>query len=120
MAVFLDPIESGGWLGVLHDNGLAKAYAFGRYLGSRYSKFPNIIWMSGNDFQTWRTPSDDALALAVARGIKATDPNQLQTAELNFSRQRLPRRPQLEGPDLTRCRLHLLPDRRTRTGGVSP
>ena len=84
MAVFLDPIETGGWLKVLRDNGLAKAYAFGRYLGLRYRKFPNIVWMSGNDFQTWRTPSDDALALAVARGIKATDPSQLQTVELNY------------------------------------
>ena len=84
MAVFLDPIETGGWLTVLRDNGLKKAYAFGRYLGVRYRKFPNIVWMSGNDFQSWRTPSDDALVLAVARGIKATDPNQLQTTELNF------------------------------------
>ena len=84
MAVFLDPIETGGWLSVLRDNGLAKAYAFGRYLGLRYRKFPNIVWMSGNDFQTWRTPSDDALALAVARGIKATDPSHLQTVELNY------------------------------------
>ena len=84
MAVFLDPIETGGWLRVLRDNGLAKAYAFGRYLGLRYRKFPNIVWMSGNDFQTWRTPSDDALALAVARGIKATDPSHLQTVELNY------------------------------------
>ena len=83
MAVFLDPIETGGWLKVLRENGLAKAYAFGRYLGSRYRKFPNIVWMSGNDFQTWRTPSDDALVLAVARGIKATDPNHLQTTELS-------------------------------------
>ena len=40
MAMFLDPIETGGWLKVLRDNGLAKAYAFGRYLGSRYRKFP--------------------------------------------------------------------------------
>ena len=84
MAVFLDPIETGGWLSVLRDNGLAKAYAFGRYLGLRYRKFPNIVWMSGNDFQTWRTPSDDALVLAVARGIKATDPSHLQTVELNY------------------------------------
>ena len=84
MAVFVDPIETGGWLKVLRDNGLAKAYAFGRYLGSRYRKFPNIVWMSGNDFQTWQAPSDDALALAVARGIKTTDPNHLQTVELNF------------------------------------
>jgi hypothetical protein len=84
MAVFLDPIETGGWLDVLGDNGLSKAYAFGRYLGSRYKKFPNIVWMSGNDFQTWRAPPDDALALAVARGIKATDPRHLQTVELDY------------------------------------
>jgi hypothetical protein len=84
MAVFLDPIETGGWLKVLRNNGLSKAYAFGRYLGSRYKSFPNIVWMSGNDFQTWRTPSDDALALAVARGIKATDPGHLQTVELDY------------------------------------
>jgi len=84
MAVFLDPIETGGWLKVLHNNGLSKAYAFGRYLGSRYRRFPNIVWMSGNDFQTWRAPSDDALALAVARGIKATDPQHLQTLELDY------------------------------------
>ena len=79
IAVFLDPIETGGWRKILRNNGPSKAYAFGRYLGSRYKKFPNIVWMSGNDFQTWRTPSDDALALAVARGIKATDPSHLQT-----------------------------------------
>lgn len=84
MAVFLDPIETGGWLKVLRANGQAKAYAFGRYLGSRYRSFPNVVWMSGNDFQSWRTPSDDALALAVARGIRATDPGRLQTVELNY------------------------------------
>lgn len=40
--------------------------------------------MSGNDFQSWRSPSDDALVLAVARGIKATDPSHLQTVELDY------------------------------------
>jgi len=79
MAVFLDPIETGGWIGALRVNGMSKAYAFGRYLGSRYRKFPNIVWMSGNDFQTWRAPSDDALALAVARAIKATAHRHMQT-----------------------------------------
>lgn len=84
MAVLLDPIETGSWLKVLRDNGVAKAHAFGRYLGARYRKFPNIVWMSGNDFQSWRSPSDDALVLAVARGIKATDPSHLQTVELDY------------------------------------
>ena len=84
MAVFLDPIETSGWLGVLRANGLDKAFAYGRFLGSRYKGFPNIIWMSGNDFQTWRNTNDDALAQAVARGIRSADPMHLQTVELNY------------------------------------
>lgn len=84
MAVFLDPIETGGWLKTLQANGVAKDYAYGRYLGRRFRSFPNIVWLNGNDFQTWSTPADDAVALAVARGIKATDPAALQTVELNY------------------------------------
>ena len=84
LAVFLDPIETGGWLKVLRSNGAAKAYAYGRYLGLRYRRFPNIVWLNGNDYQTWSQPRDDALVLAVARGIRSVDPSQLQTIELNF------------------------------------
>lgn len=84
LAVFLDPIETGGWLTVLRDNGTARAYAYGRYLGQRYRQFPNIVWLNGNDFQTWSNPRDDALALAVADGIRSVDPAALQTVELNY------------------------------------
>jgi hypothetical protein len=84
LAVFLDPIETGGWLDVLRSNGTAKAYAYGRYLGERYRRFSNIVWLNGNDFQTWSRPADDALALAVAKGIRSADPGALQTVELNF------------------------------------
>jgi hypothetical protein len=84
LAVFLDPIETGGWLKVLRSNGNAKAYDYGRYLGRRYRRYPNIVWFNGNDFQTWRQPGDDALVLAVAKGIRSADPHQLQTIELNF------------------------------------
>ena len=84
MAVFLDPIETGGWLKVLQSNGVAKAYAYGRYLGRRYRRYPNIVWLSGNDFQTWQQPRDDAVVLAVAKGIRSVDPHQPQTIELNF------------------------------------
>ena len=83
-AVLLDPIETGGWLKILHENGSAKAFAYGRYLGRRYRRFRNIIWMSGNDFQSWRTRSDDALALQVASGIRAAAPGHLQTVELDY------------------------------------
>ena len=52
--LFLDPIETAGWLSILKGNSVDKAYGYGRYLGKRYRKFPNIVWFSGNDFQTWR------------------------------------------------------------------
>ena len=54
VVLFLDPIETGGWLGVLRANGVKKSYAFGQYLGRRYRRFANIVWWHGNDFQTWR------------------------------------------------------------------
>jgi len=82
ITVFLDPIETIGWLGILHRNGLAKASAYGRFLGRRYRKFPNIVWFSGNDFASWRDRSDTALVRAVARGIRSEDPKHLQTVEL--------------------------------------
>lgn len=84
MVVLLDPIETTSWLDVLRSNGPAKAFAFGQYLGNRYKDQPNIIWLHGNDFQTWRNATDDALVQAVARGIRSADRNHLQTVELNY------------------------------------
>ena len=84
LAVFLDPIETGGWLGVLRSNGTRKAYRYGQYLGRRYRRYPNVVWLNGNDFQTWGQPRDEALVLAVAKGIRSTDPHQVQTVELNY------------------------------------
>jgi hypothetical protein len=84
IVVFLDPIETGGWLDVLKKNGVAKDQAYGKFLGRRYKQFGNIVWWNGNDFQSWQDSSDDADVLAVARGIQSTDPHQLQTVELNY------------------------------------
>ena len=81
--VFIDPIETIGWLVTLRNNGLTAAYAYGQYLGNRYKSFPNVAWLNGNDFNTWKDPKDDALVEAVAKGIKSTDPGHLQTVELN-------------------------------------
>jgi hypothetical protein len=85
MVVFLDPIETGGWLETLEANGPAKAFAYGRYLGKRYSTFPNIVWMNGNDFQQWNDVEADSVVLAVAQGIRSADPRHLQTIELNYT-----------------------------------
>jgi len=85
MNVFLDPTETGGWLSIFEANGTEKMYAYGQYLGTRYKNFPNIIWIHGNDFQSWQDPSDNDLILAVANGIRSADPNHLQTLQLNFN-----------------------------------
>lgn len=84
MVVLLDPIETSSWIDVLRANGVVKAFAYGQYLGNRYRNFPNIIWMHGNDFQSWQDASDDAVPQAVARGIKSADANHIHTVELNY------------------------------------
>ena len=84
MLALLDPIETSSWMDMLRANGVAKAFAYGQYLGNRYKNFPNIIWMHGNDFQSWQDVADDALAQAVARGIKSVDANHIHTIELNY------------------------------------
>jgi hypothetical protein len=85
ITVFLDPAETGSWLSVLDSNGTTKDTAYGRYLGSRYKSFPNIVWLNGNDFQTWSDAGDDASVFAVADGIRAAGDTHLQTVELNYT-----------------------------------
>src|SRR4029077_17214800 len=85
LVVILDPAETGGWLSTLVANGVDKDRAYGRFLGERYKDSPNIIWMSGNDYQDWG-PSNDPYVMAVAQGIQDTDPGHIQTVELNYLR----------------------------------
>src|SRR5262249_42814810 len=61
-----------------------KARNYGRYLGTRYRNFDNIIWMSGNDFQSWENSGDDAVVQAVAQGIHDTDNRHIHTVELDY------------------------------------
>ena len=82
--VLLDPCETIDHLVIMTGNGPEKCRAFGRYLGRRFKRFDNIIWMSGNDFQSWKHPEDDAAVQAVARGLRDEAPRQLQTVELNY------------------------------------
>ena len=90
ITVFLDPLDTGGWLSTLVSNGAAKAYNYGLYLGNRYNNFPNVVWLNGNDFQTWTNATNDADVTAVADGIKAGDQNHIQTVELSYNVSSLP------------------------------
>jgi hypothetical protein len=84
IVVILDPAETGSFLSVLLANGVAASREYGRYLGTRYRGFDNVVWMSGNDFQSWQNPTDDAVVQAVALGIRETDPRHIHTVELDF------------------------------------
>jgi hypothetical protein len=81
--VFVDPIETIGWLPTLRNNGMKAAYAYGQFLGSRYKRFSNLAWLNGNDFDLWTIPDDDNLVQAVAKGIRSVAPDQFQSVELH-------------------------------------
>jgi hypothetical protein len=84
IVVFLDPAETGSFLSVMLSNGTAKCRAYGQYLGNRYRNFNNIVWLSGNDYQNWSDPANDAVVTSVALGIKDNDTRHLHTIELNY------------------------------------
>jgi hypothetical protein len=84
MVVLLNPIETISWLPVLRHNGIEKAFRYGQFLGNRFNSRANIIWLHGNDFQSWRDRADTALVQAVARGIRSVDAIHMHTAELNY------------------------------------
>lgn len=84
--IMLDPLDTGALVPTALDNGPAKCRAFGRYLGSRYKSFPNLVWLNGNDFQSWQNATNDEVITAIALGIKDRDPKHLQTVELNFQK----------------------------------
>jgi Protein of unknown function (DUF4038)/Putative collagen-binding domain of a collagenase len=83
LLVFIDPIETIGWLPALRNNGMKVAYAYGQYLGKRYKSFANVAWLNGNDFDNWTIPEDDRLVQEVSKGIRSMAPDQLQTVELH-------------------------------------
>jgi hypothetical protein len=84
LLVMLDPIETGDFLKVMTRNGPAKCREFGRYIGTRYQSFDNLLWLHGNDYQNWRELTNDAAVTAVALGIKDKDTRHLHTIELDY------------------------------------
>jgi len=83
--LLLDSLETGDWTSVALANGTSRCRQYGQFLGDRYKNSPNIIWITGNDFQTWRTTTNDEVVIAVALGIRDRDTNHLQTVELDYS-----------------------------------
>lgn len=85
ITVFLDPAETGGFLNEIDQAGARNDFNYGVYLGRHYKNFGNIIWLNGNDFQSWNNPADDANVRAIAKGIESVEPRRIQTVELNYN-----------------------------------
>ncbi|UXN61192.1 glycoside hydrolase family 140 protein [Phyllobacterium zundukense] len=64
-----------GWYQEMHDAGADALRSYGRYLGQRYRRFDNIIWVQGGDWD----PPTKTLVDALAQGIKEINPEALQT-----------------------------------------
>ncbi|MGA7125009.1 MAG: DUF4038 domain-containing protein [Chthoniobacterales bacterium] len=78
------PMETGGWLQIMEAAGVENCRRYGEFLGNRYKDYPNIVWAFGNDYDqtSWSVPSIDAVAIAVADGIRLQDQHHLVTIEL--------------------------------------
>jgi uncharacterized protein DUF4038/collagenase-like protein with putative collagen-binding domain len=87
LVVFLNPLETGGLLGLFEQNGTNKVFNYGVFLGNRYKNTPNLVWDFGNDFQNWKTaPGDNNLVSQLMAGIASVDANHLMDIELDYDR----------------------------------
>lgn len=84
--VHLDNLDNDSFMQVYRNNGDTKMTTFGTFLANRYKGLNNIVWMTGNDYQTWNTsPTDNQLGVDMLAAVAAADPSKLQTVELNFN-----------------------------------
>jgi hypothetical protein len=65
-----------GWYQDMQANGTGRLHHYGQYLGRRYGKFNNILWVHGADYD----PPTKAFVTAVAEGIREFDPAALHSA----------------------------------------
>jgi hypothetical protein len=85
ITLLIDTWETGAEMPLLRSNGNTKAFNYGAYLGNRYKDSPNIIWITGNDFQTYSDNTDNRLIQSIMHGIASVDSNHLQTTQLYLS-----------------------------------
>ena len=81
MLVLLAPAYMGanggpqGWYAEMAAAGPEALRAYGFYLGRRFARYPNIVWVQGGDYD----PPDRRLAQALAEGIAEGAPGAMQT-----------------------------------------
>jgi hypothetical protein len=70
---------SEGWYRDMVAAGTTRLKAYARYVGRRFAKFKNIIWVQGGDYD----PPDKTLVNALAAGIEEATSNTPQTVHAN-------------------------------------
>ncbi len=68
-----------GWYLEMVAAGPERLKAYGRYIGRRFARYKNIIWLQGGDYD----PHDMTLVPALAQGVAEGDPDALQTIHAN-------------------------------------
>lgn len=82
MLVVLSPAYLGfgggneGWYQAMSTNSIANLTGYGRYVATRFASCSNILWLNGGDYN----PPVKTYTRAVADGIKAVRPSDLQSA----------------------------------------
>lgn len=84
LTILLDTWETGALMPLARSSGNTKMRNFGIFLANRYKNVPNLIWITGNDFQSWRDSSDNTLIQNLMAGIASIDSRHLQTTELDY------------------------------------
>lgn len=85
MLVLLAPAYAGanggpqGWYSEMATAGPEALRAYGRYIGKRYARYPNIVWVQGGDYD----PPDRGLVDALAEGVAEGAPGAIQTVHAN-------------------------------------
>lgn len=62
------------WYDVQYKNGVEKCHIYGSYLGNRFKKYANIVWVMGGDRDPLR---EELVQRAMAEGLKSAAPNHL-------------------------------------------
>ncbi len=65
-----------GWYRAMRESGPETLRAYGDFLGRRYARFDNIVWLHGGDFN----PPDRTLSAVIAEAIRKQAPRALHSA----------------------------------------
>ncbi|MBK8839716.1 MAG: DUF4038 domain-containing protein [Hyphomonadaceae bacterium] len=73
-------LGSEGWYSEMVASGATKLREYGRYVATRFSSYPNILWVHCGD----ENPTNTSLVSAIANGIREVNSIAVQTAHCHY------------------------------------